>query len=230
MSSASTSQPRVLLIGADSLSEVLARALENHDFEPTVTDRGLLGLELARREEFDLVVLDLPLPDIDGGNVLARLIASRPNQQVLVVSASSDVKTKVICFELGAADYLCKPFALDEFIARSRARLGPSPAHDPGLTLGNGTLSLDSRRRNVTLADQTIQLSSREFLLLEYLMQHKGDVCSREAILESVWGYHHDPGTNVVDVYVRRLRRKIGAIHIETIRNVGYGLRQVVTQ
>ena len=218
--------PRVLVIEDDEgLSDILVRALGTDQFDLTVAGRGLRGLELAANERFDLVILDLLLPDIDGISLLTRLLSVRPDQQVMVVSALSSVEAKVRCLDLGAADYLSKPFALDEFVARARARLRLGLTHDRDHILARGGLTLDVQRRTATCNGRSIQLSTREFFLLEYLMRHEGAVCRRDEILRDVWGYAHDPGTNVVDVYVRRLRRKIGELGIETIRNVGYSLR-----
>jgi DNA-binding response OmpR family regulator len=221
----STGVPRVLVIEDDeAFADVLARALGADDFELTLADRGMQGLELAAHEEFGLVILDLLLPDIDGISLLKRLLAVRPEQQVLIVSALSNVEAKVRCLDLGAADYLSKPFALDELLARTRARLRLGQARQTGRYYRQGTLTLDVQRRVATCEGRIVHLSEREFFLLEYLMRREGEVCTREEILESVWGYAHDPGTNVVDVYVRRLRQKIGELRIDTIRNVGYGI------
>ena len=217
--------PRVLVIEDDEgLSDILVRALGADQFDLTVANRGSRGLELATAESFDLVILDLLLPDTDGISLLTRLMSVRPDQQVLVVSALSNVEAKVRCLDLGAADYLSKPFALDELVARARARLRLRSPLEERQILVRGVLRLDVQRRTTTCDGATIHLSTREFVLLEYLMRHEGGVCKREEILRDVWGYTHDPGTNVVDVYVRRLRRKIGELRIETIRNVGYSL------
>ncbi len=222
---AGSDAPRVLLIEDDEgMAEVLVRALGTDTFELTVANRGMRGLELASTEEFDLVILDLLLPDIDGISLLSRLMSVRPDQQVLVVSALSNVEAKVRCLDLGAADYLSKPFALDELVARTRARVRLGQHHGSSRFLGRGKLTLDLQRREATCDGRAVHLSTREFFLLEYLMRHEGQICTREEILESVWGYSHDPGTNVVDVYVRRLRQKIGELRIDTIRNVGYGI------
>ena len=219
--------PRVLVIEDDEgLSDIVVRALGADNFELTVTGRGMHGLELASLEEFNLVILDLLLPDIDGITLLKRLMAARPKQQVLIVSALSNVEAKVRCLDLGAADYLAKPFALNELVARARARIRPGRALDSDRYLREGSLALDVQRREVTCDGRTIRLSGREFFLLEYLMRHQGAVCTREELLQSVWGYSHDPKTNIVDVYVRRLRQKIGEFRIDTIRNIGYGLHE----
>ena len=217
--------PHVLVIeDDDGLSEILVRALGNDQFDLTVANRGLHGLELAAAKKFSLVILDLLLPDIDGISLLSRLMSARPEQQVMVVSALSNVEAKVRCLDLGAADYLSKPFALDEFVARARARVRLG-THESGQILSRGTVTLDVQRRTATCIGRLVPLSTREFFLLEYLMRHEGGVCTRESILHDVWGYAHDPGTNVVDVYIRRLRQKIGELRIGTIRNVGYSFQ-----
>jgi two-component system OmpR family response regulator len=167
-------------------------------------------------------VLDLLLPHLNGISVLRDLLESRPDQRVLVLSALSDVETKVRCLEFGASDYLSKPFSLAELIARVRARLrqpGAGPRHQ---VLRGGGLTLDLTRRVVEAEGRHITLSEREFLLLEYLMRQDGEVCSRERLLSEVWGYSFDPGSNLVDVCVGRLRSKLGGDVIETVRNVGY--------
>jgi DNA-binding response OmpR family regulator len=167
-------------------------------------------------------VLDLLLPHLDGMSVLQGLMETRPDQRVLVLSALSDVETKVRCLELGASDYLSKPFSLAELIARIRVRLrqpGAGPRHQ---LLHGGGMTLDLTRRTVEVDGRRVTLSEREFLLLEHLMRQEGDVCSRERLLSEVWGYSFDPGSNVVDVCVGRLRAKLGGDVIETVRNVGY--------
>jgi two-component system copper resistance phosphate regulon response regulator CusR len=183
---------------------------------------GGRALALATTGSYELVVLDLLLPTLDGMTVLQDLMEQRPDQRVLVLSALSDVETKVRCLEFGASDYLSKPFSLAELIARVRARLrqpGAGPRHR---SLRGGGLTLDLTRRIAETDGRRVTLSEREFLLLEYLMRQDGDVCSRERLLAEVWDYSFDPGSNVVDVCVGRLRSKLGGDVIETVRNVGY--------
>jgi DNA-binding response OmpR family regulator len=190
-----------------------------------VTD-GARGLELALTGMYQLVVLDLLMPGMNGTSVLEQTVARRPQQAIMVLSALTDVETKVRCFGIGAADYIGKPFALAELLARVRARLrtdGPA-ASDPLLTAGG--LVLDVRRRTADAGEGPVSVSGREFLLLQHLMSRAGEVCTREEILADVWGCSFDPGTNVVDVYIRRLRAKLGPLVIETVRNVGYGIGQ----
>jgi DNA-binding response OmpR family regulator len=150
---------------------------------------------------------------------------AEPQQRVLVLSALSDVATKVRCLELGAADYLAKPFALAELVARVWARMrDPTGSQEAGL-IRAGSVTLDSQRRTVDLGAGPIDLSSREFLLLKHLATHGGVVCTRAELLAEVWGYSFDPGTNVVDVCIRRLRTKLGRDVIETVRHAGYRIR-----
>lgn len=200
----------------------VSRALSAEGFRVDGASDGIRALELATKERYELVVLDLMLPELDGIAVLQRLIEQCPDQRVLVLSALSDVETKVRCFESGASDYLAKPFSLAELIARIRARLRQPAAGPRHRFLETGGLRLDLTRRVAEQDGRRVPLSEREFLLLEHLMRQDGEVCSRQRLLEAVWGYSFDPGSNVVDVCVGRLRAKLGQGVIETVRNVGY--------
>jgi len=214
---------RILIVEDEvRIASFLARALTSCGFQTDTVGDGPLALKLIERETYDLILLDLLLPGLDGFSVLRRLSEIRPTQEVLVLSALSDVESKVRCFELGASDYVTKPFALAELVARVRTRIRQSKDRHATRFLENGLLRLDLQRRVAMTNGKKVNLSAREFLLLEYLMRKDGEVCSREELLQSVWGYTFDPGTNVVDVYVRRLRSKLGRDVIETIRNVGY--------
>ena len=172
-----------------------------------------------------LIVLDLRLPDMDGFEVLARLRERGNETPVIVLTARNDVHDRVRGLDLGADDYLTKPFAFDELLARVRARLRPSsrPAADAGVLEVSG-LRLDVRTRRVEVDGDEAALTAREFALLETFMRHPGQVLSREQLLSQVWGYDFDPGTNVVDVYVGYLRKKVGD-RVETVRGIGYRLR-----
>lgn len=214
---------RVLVVEDEArIESFLRRALESCGFEVASAFDGQAALEACRREAYDLVLLDLLLPNLDGFSFLEQVHELRPEQEVLVLSALSDVESKVRCFELGAGDYVTKPFALAELIARIRTRVRHSKAVVGTRYLDGGAMRLDLHRRVALTKGKRIELSTREFLLLEYLMRRDGDVCTREELLASVWGFTFDPGTNVVDVYVRRLRSKLGEHVIETVRNVGY--------
>jgi DNA-binding response OmpR family regulator len=171
-------------------------------------------------------VLDLLLPRMNGMAVLEELVRKRPALPVLVLSARADLETKLRGFELGAVDYLAKPFALDELLARVRAQLRHvRPLAEPGNVLRGARLDLDLARRQAIVGTVVCDLADREFHLLHHLLRHEGEVVSREQLLAEVWGYDFDPGSNVVEVCVRRLRKRLGAsAPIETVRNAGYRL------
>jgi DNA-binding response OmpR family regulator len=187
---------------------------------------GRTGLDKATRLSYDLVVLDLLLPRMNGMAVLEELVRKRPALPVLVLSARADLETKLRGFELGAVDYLAKPFALDELLARVRAQLRHvRPLAEPGNVLRGARLDLDLARRQAIVGTVVCDLADREFHLLHHLLRHEGEVVSREQLLAEVWGYDFDPGSNVVEVCVRRLRKRLGAsAPIETVRNAGYRL------
>ncbi|MEO8330487.1 MAG: response regulator transcription factor, partial [Candidatus Nanopelagicales bacterium] len=206
------------------ITRFVRRGLESTGHEVLTAVDGLGGLQAAVSGSIDLIILDLLMPGIDGLAVLAGVIAHNPQQRVIVLSAVVDVETRVRCLEQGAVDFVGKPFALRELVARVRCRLREPVAPNGRSILQTERLTLDLRRREARFGDQVTALSSREFLLLSHLMRNKDVVCSREEILSEVWGYDFDPGTNVVDVYVRRLRRKVPQDYIKTVRNVGYQL------
>jgi two-component system OmpR family response regulator len=180
------------------------------------------ALKMALDGSFDLIVLDLLMPTDDGRWVLEQAMARRPSQRVLVLSAQSDLETKLRCFRLGASDYLSKPFALAELLARVRAQLRSNGMASTDATVAAAGITLDIERRVVDSGDGPVNVSEREFMLLRHLLVHAGEVCTRQEILSDVWGCSFDPGTNVVDVYVKRLRSKLGPYAIATVRNVGY--------
>jgi two-component system, OmpR family, response regulator len=207
-------EPRILTF--------LSRALEAEGFSVDGADNGRDGLARALGEHYDLVVLDLLLPRVDGLTVLRALTQRRPQLPVVIVSARSDLRTKLRGFELGASDYVAKPFAFDELLARVNVQLRARASSD-GNVLAAGDIELDLARRQARIGARAIDLSDREFRLLQHLVQHAGQVVSRESILSAVWGYYFDPRSNVVDVCVRRLRKKLGAeAPIETVRHAGY--------
>ena len=214
---------RVLVVDDEPrIVSFVARALAAQGFSVDGVYDGARALELARTGAYELVVLDLLLPGLDGVSVLRGIMESRPEQRVLVLSALSDVESKVGCLELGASDYLAKPFALSELVARVRARVRePAPGPAPRI-LRAGRITLDLVRRVADAGEGSIHLSEREFLLLQHLMRNQGEVCSRQQLLAEVWGYSFDPGSIVVDVCVGRLRAKLGPDAIETVRGVGY--------
>jgi two-component system, OmpR family, response regulator len=203
----------------------LARGLAAEGYSVDVADNGAEAVRAARRQRYDLVLLDLLLPGIDGLSVLQALGHLDPTLPIVIVSARSDLPTKLRGFGLGAADYVSKPFSLDELLARIRVQLRKSRQVDEGHVIQAGTVVLDMARREARLGAAVVQLSDREFRVLHQLAEHAGEVLSRERLLSEVWGYHFDPGSNVVDVCIRRLRKKLGAgAPIETVRHVGYRL------
>jgi two-component system copper resistance phosphate regulon response regulator CusR len=176
---------------------------------------------MAVSRPYDLVILDLVMPGLDGTGILRKLLARKPSQAVLILSALSDTTTKVTLLELGAEDYLAKPFSLEELLARVRARLRGVARYSP-TTIRAGGLVLDLVRRRADVGSGPVPLADREFVLLQELLRNAGCTVSKERLLSSVWGYQFDPGSNVVDVYVRRLRAKLGKTVITTERGVGY--------
>ena len=211
-------EPRILAF--------LARGLEAEGFRVDAAGTGVAGLKQAFAHPYDAVILDLLLPGLDGLSVLRELQQRVPDVPVVIVSARSDLPTKLRGFGLGACDYLAKPFALDELVARLRVQLRRHEARRDENVVRVGTLSLDLARRQARIGELVADLSDREFRLLHHLVEHAGTIVSRERLLSEVWGYHFDPGSNVVDVCVRRLRKKLGAdAPIETVRHAGYRLR-----
>ncbi len=201
----------------------LARAFEAEGFQVDVVEDGEHGLAHALAGSYEFVILDLLLPGRNGLDVLRELHRRRPGLPVLILSARSDIATKLRGFELGAVDYLAKPFSLEELLARARVQLRRAPEVDDGTILHAGSLALDVARRQARVGDTVVDLPDREFRLLHFLMLHAGEVIIRERILSEIWGYGFNPRSNVVDVCVRRLRRQLGPnAPIETIRNAGY--------
>jgi DNA-binding response OmpR family regulator len=172
---------------------------------------------------YGLVILDLIMPDMDGRAVLTEILRRQPEQAILVLSCLEDVATKVACLELGAQDYLTKPFSLAELLARVRARLR-GDGHQAGEMIRSGGLVLDVGRLQANIGAGPVLLTRLEFLLLRELMEHPGRSVPKGQLLASVWGFEFDPGSNVVDVCVRRLRSKLGFELIKTVRGEGYQL------
>ena len=214
---------RILVVEDEArIRAFIARAFQAEGFSVDVVADGEEGLALALTGSYTFVILDLLLPGRDGLEVLRDLQAHRPELPVLILSARTDLATKLRGFALGAVDYLDKPFALDELLARARVQLRRGPSADSAV-LRAGELELDVTRRQARWQSTTADLSDREFRLLHFLMLHVGEVVSRQRLLAEVWGYDFDPQSNVVDVCVRRLRRQLGPdAPIETVRNAGY--------
>jgi DNA-binding response OmpR family regulator len=217
---------RILVIeDAARILSFLVRGLEAEGFSVTSAGDGASALELAEEARPDLVVLDLLLPGLDGLSVLRELKQKRPELPVVILSARSDLQTKLRGFRLGASDYLAKPFALAELIARVRAQLYRSGWPTEANVIDAGGIELDLARRQARIGSLVTDLSDREFRLLHHLALHPGEVLSRERLLAEVWGYSFDPGSNVVEVCIRRLRKKLGPhAPIETVRHAGYRL------
>jgi DNA-binding response OmpR family regulator len=219
---------RILVIDDEpELVRFVERALMGDGHEVATAYDGAIGLGMALHDDPDLVVLDLVMPGVDGRNVLRALHATHPATRVLVLSAESDVGARVEMLEAGAVDFLGKPFAIRELLARVRARLAATFEHGPGTTdvLRVGQVALDLQTRELRIDGRTECLTEREFLLLRHLMRRADKVCSREELLAEVWGYAFDPATNVVDVCVARLRHKLTYDVIRTVRNIGYQLQ-----
>jgi len=213
---------RILVVEDEArIRAFLARAFEAEGFTVDVVEDGDHGLPCALGGSYDLVILDLP--GRDGLDVLRELHRQRSELPVLILSARSDLATKLRGFELGAVDYLAKPFSLDELLARARVQLRRPAVADDGNVIRVGRLVLDLAGRQARVGETVADLSDREFRVLYFLMLHGGQVISRERLLSEIWGYDFDPRSNVVDVCVRRLRRRLGPESpIETVRNAGY--------
>ncbi|HEX6332329.1 MAG TPA: response regulator transcription factor [Actinomycetota bacterium] len=214
-----------ILIAEDEagISSFLDKGLRANGFTPTVVADGASALALARTDQFDLFVLDLGLPSLDGLSVLEELRRTGSRLPVVVLTARSELEDTVAGLDLGADDYVTKPFRFEELLARIRARLRTG-GEKQELELLAGDVALDLRRRRARVGEREVDLSAREFALAETFFRHLGQVLSREQLLSLVWGYDRDPGSNVVDVYVGYLRRKLGDDLISTVRGMGYRL------
>jgi DNA-binding response OmpR family regulator len=245
---------RILIVDDEpKIRSFIGRALAAAGYATEFADSGAEGLRRALATRYDLVILDLVMPDLDGRQVLGRLLAARPGQAVIVLSCVADVAAKVDCLERGAQDYLTKPFSLAELLARVRVRLRGEPhahaeAAEPGGTGGAqaphpsaqgsaggnahplaevilaGDVTLDVGRLVADIGHGPVPLTRLEFLLLRELAEHVGQSVPKGELLATVWGYDFDPGSNVVDVCVRRLRSKLGFDLIKTVRGEGYQL------
>ncbi|HLV04005.1 MAG TPA: response regulator transcription factor [Actinomycetaceae bacterium] len=218
-----------ILIAEDEpgISSFITKGLRAAGYASTAVTTGQEALVLALSGDFQLLVLDIGLPDIDGFTVLRRLRESGSTLPVIILTARTSVDDTVAGLEGGADDYMPKPFRFEELLARIRLRLRAGEQGADTSVLSYGDLSLDLRTRTATVARAEVELSAREFSLLETFLSHPGQVLSREQLLDRVWGYDFDPGSNVVDVYVRYLRKKVGAERIVTVRGMGYRLVDV---
>lgn len=220
---------RILLIEDDSRTAAfITKGLRQEGFAVDHAEDGETGLHLARQTDFDAAIVDIMLPKIDGLALIERLRGEEINRPVIVLSARSSVEDRVRGLHAGADDYLMKPFAFSELLARIQALLRRSSAQSDPVALTIGDLEMDLVRRKVTRAGQEIDLQPKEFALLEYLMRNSGRIVSKTMIMEHVWDYNFDPQTNVVEARVCRLRDKIdrdfSEKRIKTIRGMGYVL------
>jgi DNA-binding response OmpR family regulator len=220
---------RILVVEDESaIADFLQRGLGAEGHVVGVAEDGIDGERRARDEDVDLVILDLMLPGREGFSVLQSIRESKPGLPVIVLSARADVEDRVTGLDLGATDYVTKPFSFDELAARVRAHLR-TPHQRDATTLEAAGIRLDLLSRRVERDGEPVHLSAKEFELLAYFLRHPNRALSRQQILSAVWGYDFDPGTNVVEVYVRYLRRKLALpdrpAPIDTIRSVGYRLK-----
>ncbi|UOO38167.1 response regulator transcription factor [Oscillospiraceae bacterium CM] len=220
---------RILLIeDEEKLARFVELELSYEGYTVTKAYDGRTGCELAVSGGFDLILLDIMLPELNGMEVLRRVRRSAPIP-VIMLTARDSVTDKVAGLDLGADDYITKPFAIEELLARIRAALRKKAAVPDNEILSASTVLLDVRRRTVSVGGKSVELTKREFDLLQYLLKNKGLVVTREALLENVWDFEFDGGTNTVDVYIRFLRGKIDEVHdlklIHTVRGVGYVIK-----
>jgi DNA-binding response OmpR family regulator len=220
---------KILVVEDDrTVGQYVKRGLEEQRYQAELVDDGMEGLRLASGGRYDIIVLDLRLPGMNGFEMLRTLRDRGNTTPVLVLTAQDSVDFKVQALRAGADDYVTKPFAFEELLARVEA-LGrrPKEIRDPLLTVGD--LELDIATREVRRAGEQIELTPKEYTVLEYLMRHAGRVMSRTLITEYAWDYHFDPGTNIVDVVINRLRKKVDSGHqqklVHTVRGVGYVVR-----
>ena len=212
-----------ILIAEDEerIASFVERGLRSNGFVTTVVGDGETAYQEGASGNYDLLILDIGLPRVDGFTVLRRLREARVTMPVVILTARDSVRDTVAGLEGGADDYIAKPFAFEELLARVRLRLRSEGTPDANI-LQVGDLSLDLRTRRAFVDGASVELTAREFLLAEVFCRHPDQVLSREQLLSQVWGFDFDPGSNVVDVYIRYLRRKLGPNRIQTIRGMGY--------
>jgi DNA-binding response OmpR family regulator len=215
---------RILIVEDEPrIAAFVEKGLRANGFTTVVIDDGIAAEAMARDEDFDLLILDLGLPRRDGMEVLAGIRRRGEQLPIIILTARREVSSTVDGLEAGADDYLPKPFRFEELLARVRARLR-TPAQPESTMLQAGDLTLDLRTRRAEIGGRVVELTAREFALTEVFARHVDQVLSREQLLSQVWGYDFDPQSNVVDVYVRYLRKKFGGDAIETVRGMGYRL------
>jgi DNA-binding response OmpR family regulator len=213
----------VILIAEDEpqIAAFVRRGLEHAGYQTIIADDGGDALRIALTGDVDLVLLDVGLPTMDGFEVLRAIRAQNAALPVVMLTARTSTRDTVEGLDAGASDYVRKPFTFEELLARVRSRLRETE-RGSGVVLSRGDVSLDLRSRNAVVGDHEVELSAREFALAREFLRHPGEVLSREQLLSRVWGLDFDPGSNVVDVYVRYLRTKFGHERIATVRGVGY--------
>ena len=217
---------RILIVEDEArIASFLEKGLRANGFATEIAADGAEALTRVRIGSYDLVILDLGLPGRDGLEVLRDLRERHAGLPVVILTARDSVRDTVSGLEGGADDYMTKPFRFEELLARVRVRLRGERGTEPTV-LRNGDIALDLRTRQLVAGAETIDLSAREFALAEVFFRHPGQVLSREQLLSQVWGYDFDPGSNVVDVYVGYLRRKLGKDSIVSVRGMGYRLER----
>ncbi len=215
---------RILIVeDEERICSFLQKGLRSNGYAASVARLGQEALTLCSTTNFDLILLDIGLPDVNGFEVLRRLRAQKRRAAVIMLTARDAVGDRVAGLEGGADDYLTKPFSFDELLARIRLRLRPDRSEEPTI-IKVGEAVLDLRTRTLSVGGKTVELSAREFALAELFFRHPRQVLSREQVLSNVWGYDYDPGSNVVDVYVGYLRKKLGKERIKAMRGMGYRL------
>lgn len=218
-----------ILIAEDNprVAEFIETGLQAHGYTTLVVNNGREVAEICSSKDFELLILDLGLPGMDGMEVLRQLRGRGETLAIVVLTARDGLDDTISGLEGGADDYITKPFRFEELLARIRVQLRkilqPTVKNETKLKIGN--LTLDLLTRQVWLGKTEIAMSAREFVLTEILARHPMQVMSREQLLDRIWGYDYDPGSNIVDVYIGHLRRKLGNDLIETVRGVGYRLR-----
>jgi DNA-binding response OmpR family regulator len=221
-----------ILVAEDEprIASFVQKGLGAHGFTTAIAPNAQEAIAQALEASFDLLILDLGLPDKDGHQVIAELRGQGATLPIIILTARDDIQDKVTGLEGGADDYLTKPFRFEELLARVRVRLRQS-AEAAGSAVAEqvlqvGEIALNLHTRRATVGGQMVDLPAREFTLAETFFRHPGQVLSREQLLDRVWGYDYSPGSNIVDVYVGYLRKKLGAELIETVRGMGYRLRK----
>lgn len=206
------------------IAAFVAKGLRSAGFVPEIYSTGSEAVEAALQGRGALMLLDVGLPDIDGFEVLEQIRGQGVAMPVIMLTARSSVADRVAGLEGGADDYVPKPFSFEELLARVRLRLREETPTSSAMTLTRGSLVLDLKTRRACVGEEWVDLSAREFTLLETFMRHPGQVLSREQLLSAVWGIDFDGASNVVDVYLSYLRQKIGKDYFETVRGMGYRL------